>query len=180
MDKRHSETNGKRSNDSSGNRKPHTADKASDNASTASLKLKNNQVLQPGAQKGGNNSHHNQKSSGKKTKKNTGHVSGQGSGPGSKSTGSGAGAGAGSKSAGSGLATSAVAPSKKKAGPVLLGMPDSPMEGQEDTDPYVTKIGGVPVSSKRERYGINPMHLILTAIFFALLYYFVPCFHSHG
>jgi pre-rRNA-processing protein TSR4 len=36
--------------------------------------------------------------------------------------------------------------SSKKAGPILLGMPDSPMEVQDDVDPYVTKIGGVPVS----------------------------------
>ncbi|KAG0376931.1 hypothetical protein BGX24_006973 [Mortierella sp. AD032] len=35
--------------------------------------------------------------------------------------------------------------SSKKAGPILLGMPDSPMETQDDVDPYVTKIGGVPL-----------------------------------
>lgn len=36
------------------------------------------------------------------------------------------------------------APSKKIS-PILLGMPDSPMEAQDDLDPYTTKIGGVPV-----------------------------------
>lgn len=37
------------------------------------------------------------------------------------------------------------APSKKIS-PILLGMPDSPMEAQDDVDPYTTKIGGFPVS----------------------------------
>jgi pre-rRNA-processing protein TSR4 len=41
--------------------------------------------------------------------------------------------------------------SSKKAGPILLGMPDSPMESQDDIDPYVTKIGGVPVRSFTRR-----------------------------
>lgn len=41
--------------------------------------------------------------------------------------------------------------SSKKAGPILLGMPDSPMESQDDIDPYVTKIGGVPVRSIARR-----------------------------
>ncbi|KAF9392661.1 hypothetical protein CPB97_011641 [Podila verticillata] len=36
------------------------------------------------------------------------------------------------------------APSKKIS-PILLGMPDSPMEAQDDLDPYTTKIGGVPL-----------------------------------
>ncbi|KAG0004047.1 hypothetical protein BGZ80_008730 [Entomortierella chlamydospora] len=36
------------------------------------------------------------------------------------------------------------APAKKSTGPVLLGLPDSPMEHQDDVDPYITKIGGVP------------------------------------
>ncbi|KAF9413038.1 hypothetical protein BGZ94_000864 [Podila epigama] len=33
----------------------------------------------------------------------------------------------------------------KKLSPILLGMPDSPMESKEDTDPYTTKIGGFPL-----------------------------------
>lgn len=40
---------------------------------------------------------------------------------------------------------------KRKQGPrdpILLGFPDGPIATGEDTDPYVTKIGGVPVKSK--------------------------------
>lgn len=50
-----------------------------------------------------------------------------------------------SSSNGSTITSSPV--SSKKAGPILLGMPDSPMESVDDVDPYVTKIGGVPVSN---------------------------------
>lgn len=49
-----------------------------------------------------------------------------------------------SSSHGSNVAASSPV-SSKKAGPILLGMPDSPMGSQDDIDPYVTKIGGVPV-----------------------------------
>ena len=35
---------------------------------------------------------------------------------------------------------------KATSAPVLLGLPDSPMERKDDTDPYITKMGGVPVS----------------------------------
>ncbi|KAF9932184.1 hypothetical protein FBU30_008739 [Linnemannia zychae] len=51
-----------------------------------------------------------------------------------------------SNSSSNGSTTTPSAPvSSKKAGPILLGMPDSPMETQDDLDPYVTKIGGVPL-----------------------------------
>lgn len=49
--------------------------------------------------------------------------------------------------------------SSKKAGPILLGMPDSPMESEDDIDPYVTKIGGVPVS-KPFRYAAEDEKLL--------------------
>ncbi|KAF9978429.1 hypothetical protein BGZ73_002325 [Actinomortierella ambigua] len=46
----------------------------------------------------------------------------------------------------SGAAPAAPPSSQKKPsfGPVLLGLPDTPMTAKEDVDPYVTKIGGVP------------------------------------
>ncbi|KAG0199199.1 hypothetical protein BGX28_007469 [Mortierella sp. GBA30] len=66
---------------------------------------------------------------------------------------------------------SAAAP--KKLSPILLGMPDSPMETKDDTDPYVTKIGGVPLWLDDDRpaparYGIcqacgKDMYLLLQA-----------------
>ncbi|KAF9970976.1 hypothetical protein BGZ65_010729, partial [Modicella reniformis] len=161
MDKRHLAPNGKHSktnnnnsassNGSSGSCKPHTAEKV-DNMTQPSLKNNHNHnknhvpastgtptFLQKGNSSGGS---HTQKNNGKKSKKNnTSHGAG---------SGSGSGAGAGSKS---GLGSAVVvtpaavvstAPSSKKSGPVLLGMPDTPMDSREDTDPYVTKIGGVP------------------------------------
>ncbi|KAF9104734.1 hypothetical protein BGX27_009972 [Mortierella sp. AM989] len=48
------------------------------------------------------------------------------------------------KNTSNGSSASTSTPAKKSTGPVLLGMPDSPMEHQDDTDPYITKIGGVP------------------------------------
>ncbi|KAG0349353.1 hypothetical protein BG004_007537 [Podila humilis] len=47
----------------------------------------------------------------------------------------------------------------KKATPILLGMPDSLMESQDDVDPYTTKIGGVPLWLQKDlpapsRFGI--------------------------
>ncbi|KAF9170623.1 hypothetical protein BGX20_008716 [Mortierella sp. AD010] len=48
------------------------------------------------------------------------------------------------KNTGNGSTVSTPAPAKKSTGPVLLGLPDSPMEHQDDVDPYITKIGGVP------------------------------------
>ncbi|KAG0277658.1 hypothetical protein BGZ96_002765 [Linnemannia gamsii] len=63
--------------------------------------------------------------------------------------------------------------SSKKAGPILLGMPDSPMESQDDIDPYVTKIGGVPLWLSEDlpassKYGVceacgKNMYLLLQA-----------------
>ncbi|KAF8938084.1 hypothetical protein BGZ47_008747 [Haplosporangium gracile] len=63
--------------------------------------------------------------------------------------------------------------SSKKAGPILLGMPDSLMEPQDDIDPYVTKIGGVPLWLSEDlpapsKYGIceacgKNMYLLLQA-----------------
>ncbi|KAG0231711.1 hypothetical protein BGW42_008663 [Actinomortierella wolfii] len=46
----------------------------------------------------------------------------------------------------SGVVPAAPAPQPKKppTGPVLLGLPDTPISAGEDVDPYVTKIGGVP------------------------------------
>ncbi|KAI1319158.1 hypothetical protein EDD11_004801 [Mortierella claussenii] len=62
---------------------------------------------------------------------------------------------------------------RKSGGPVLLGMPDSAMECQDDSDPYVTKIGGVPTWLDQDvpapaRYGIcgvcgKTMYLLLQA-----------------
>ncbi|KAF9358614.1 hypothetical protein BGX26_001306 [Mortierella sp. AD094] len=48
------------------------------------------------------------------------------------------------KNTSNGAPASTSAPAKKSTGPVLLGLPDSPMEHQDDIDPYITKIGGVP------------------------------------
>ncbi|KAF9903262.1 hypothetical protein EC991_004034 [Linnemannia zychae] len=73
---------------------------------------------------------------------------------------------------GSSVATSSPI-SSKKAGPILLGMPDSPMETQDDADPYVTKIGGVPLWLSKDapapfKYGVceacgKNMYLLLQA-----------------
>ncbi|KAF9574239.1 hypothetical protein EC968_007163 [Mortierella alpina] len=64
-------------------------------------------------------------------------------------------------------------PTQKKLSPILLGMPDSPMTAQDDTDPYVTKIGGLPLWLEDDRpapskYGIceacgKDMYLLLQA-----------------
>ncbi|KAG0250534.1 hypothetical protein BG011_008272 [Mortierella polycephala] len=64
------------------------------------------------------------------------------------------------------------APPKKKS-PILLGMPDSPMETHDDTDPYVTKIGGAPLWLEENqpasgKYGVcqacgKNMYLLLQA-----------------
>ncbi|KAF9103663.1 hypothetical protein BGX29_003080 [Mortierella sp. GBA35] len=79
------------------------------------------------------------------------------------------------KSTSSNGSTVAASPpvSSKKAGPILLGMPDSPMESQDDTDPYVTKIGGVPLWLSEDlpapsKYGVceacgKNMYLLLQA-----------------
>ncbi|KAF9120316.1 hypothetical protein BGX30_003243 [Mortierella sp. GBA39] len=63
--------------------------------------------------------------------------------------------------------------SSKKAGPILLGMPDSPMTSEDDIDPYVTKIGGVPLWLSEDlpapsKYGVcevcgKDMYLLLQA-----------------
>ncbi|KAF9288538.1 hypothetical protein BGZ68_000091 [Mortierella alpina] len=65
------------------------------------------------------------------------------------------------------------APAQKKLSPILLGMPDSPMATQDDVDPYVTKIGGVPLWLEDDRpapskYGVceacgKDMYLLLQA-----------------
>ncbi|KAI8605014.1 programmed cell death protein 2 [Dissophora ornata] len=76
-------------------------------------------------------------------------------------------------STGSSTSSSTPAPPKKKSGPILLGMPDAPMESQDDTDPYVTKIGGVPLWLEHDlpapsKYGVceacgKNMYLLLQA-----------------
>ncbi|KAF9437164.1 hypothetical protein BGZ76_001774 [Entomortierella beljakovae] len=63
--------------------------------------------------------------------------------------------------------------SKKSTGPILLGLPDSPMERQDDVDPYITKIGGVPTWLNEKmpassKYGVcgacgKNMHLLIQA-----------------
>ncbi|KAF9365730.1 hypothetical protein BGX34_008595 [Mortierella sp. NVP85] len=179
MDKKQPITNGRHNNNSHGNRKPHTAEKASKSSDTATTLNSKGQanhqgLLQVGtptsapSQKGSNSNGNRQKSGGKKSKKNTNHGSGSGSASGPKSTGSGSG----SKSAANGSAAAAAAPSEK-SGPVLLGMPDTPMDSQEDTDPYVTKIGGVPSWLDQDlpapsKYGVceacgKSMYLLLQA-----------------
>ncbi|KAG0088334.1 hypothetical protein BGZ92_006304 [Podila epicladia] len=64
------------------------------------------------------------------------------------------------------------APSKKIS-PILLGMPDSPMEAQDDVDPYTTKIGGLPLWLQEDlpapsKYGVcescgKQLYLLLQA-----------------
>ncbi|KAF9185642.1 hypothetical protein BGZ51_002527 [Haplosporangium sp. Z 767] len=76
------------------------------------------------------------------------------------------------KSTGGNNTPKSSAPSKKK-NPILLGMPDSPMETHDDTDPYVTKIGGVPLWLEENlpapgKYGVcqacgKNMYLLLQA-----------------
>ncbi|KAF9985383.1 hypothetical protein BGZ75_003055 [Mortierella antarctica] len=65
------------------------------------------------------------------------------------------------------------APPAQKLSPILLGMPDSPMAAQDDVDPYVTKIGGLPLWLEENRpapskYGVceacgKDMYLLLQA-----------------
>ncbi|KAG0278080.1 hypothetical protein BGZ95_004785 [Linnemannia exigua] len=79
-----------------------------------------------------------------------------------------------STSSSNGLTTAASSPvPSKKAGPILLGVPDSPMETHDDVDPYVTKIGGVPLWLSEDlpapsKYGVceacgKNMYLLLQA-----------------
>ncbi|KAF8983730.1 hypothetical protein BGZ46_009692 [Entomortierella lignicola] len=77
------------------------------------------------------------------------------------------------KNVNNGSSASVSAPAKKSTGPILLGLPDSPMEPQDDVDPYITKIGGVPSWLDQDlpapsKYGIcgacgKSMYLILQA-----------------
>ncbi|KAF9146232.1 hypothetical protein BG015_011648 [Linnemannia schmuckeri] len=100
------------------------------------------------SQNNSNNAKPKNNNSGKKSKKSTSHTNGS-------------------------TVAASIPVSSKKAGPILLGMPDSPMESQDDIDPYVTKIGGVPLWLSEDlpapsKYGVceacgKNMYLLLQA-----------------